>query len=142
MTPEELVELAAAQRGRLDGFAHQVNVCTATACHSSGSEEIKDRLVAEVKARGLEKRCLIRGVGCRGLCTAGPMVGVEPEGLLYHHVTPDDAGDLLDSLDGTPVERMQAHTGDPFYARQRRIVLEHAGEIDPERIEEYIAVGG
>jgi bidirectional [NiFe] hydrogenase diaphorase subunit len=70
------------------------------------------------------------------------MVGVEPDGLLYQHVTPDDAVDLLESLDGTPVERIQAHTGDPFYVRQQRIVLEHAGEIDPERIEEYIAVGG
>src|SRR3954452_5278238 len=99
MTPEELIELAAAQRDRLDGFAHQINVCTATACHSSGSEEIKDRLTAEVKARGLEKQCLIRGVGCRGLCTAGPMVSVEPDALLYQHVTADDAVDLLDSLD-------------------------------------------
>ena len=142
MTPEELTELAAAQRARLAGFVHQVNVCMATACHSSGSEEIKDRLTAEVKARGVEKRCLVRGVGCRGLCTAGPMVGVEPDGLLYRHVTPDDAPDLLDSLDGSPVERIQAHTGDPFYTRQQRIVLEHAGEIDPERIEEYVAVGG
>jgi NADH:ubiquinone oxidoreductase subunit E len=131
-------ELAAAQRARLDRFSHQINVCMATACHSSGSEEIKDRLAAEVKARGIEQRCLIRGVGCRGLCTAGPMVGVEPDGLLYHHVTPDDAVDLLASVDGMPVERIRAHTGDPFYARQHRIVLEHAGEIDPERIEEYI----
>jgi bidirectional [NiFe] hydrogenase diaphorase subunit len=142
MTPEELIELAAAQRARLSGFTHQINVCTATACHSSGSEEIKNRLTAEVKSRGVEQRCLIRGVGCRGLCTAGPMVGVEPDGLLYQHVTPDDAGDLLDSLDTRPVERIQAYTGDPFFTRQRRIVLEHAGEIDPERIEEYIAVGG
>jgi bidirectional [NiFe] hydrogenase diaphorase subunit len=142
MTPDELTELATVQRARLDGFAHQINVCTATACHASGSEQLKDRLAAEVKARGVERRCLIRGVGCRGLCTAGPMVGVEPDGLLYHHVTPDDAVDLLDSLDATPVERIQAHTGDPFYTRQRRIVLEHAGEIDPERLDEYIAVGG
>ena len=142
MTPEELTALAAAQRSRLDGFAHQINVCMATACHSSGSEEIRDRLIADVKARGIERDCLIRGVGCRGLCTAGPMVGIEPDGLLYHHVAPDDAAEILDSLDGTPVERIRAHTGDPFYTRQRRIVLEHAGEIDPERIEEYIAVGG
>ena len=46
MTPDELTELAAAQRARFDGFSHQINVCTATACHSSGSEEIKDRLTA------------------------------------------------------------------------------------------------
>jgi bidirectional [NiFe] hydrogenase diaphorase subunit len=142
MTPEELTELAATERQKLAIFTHQINVCMATACHSSGSEAIKTRLTEEVKARGIETRCLIRGVGCRGLCTAGPMVGVEPDGLLYQHVTPDDAVDLLDSLDSTPVERIQSHTGDPFFTRQQRIVLEHAGEIDPERIEEYLAVGG
>ncbi|MGE3270233.1 MAG: NADH-ubiquinone oxidoreductase-F iron-sulfur binding region domain-containing protein [Chloroflexota bacterium] len=142
MTPEELVTLATNERRKLDAYSQQINVCMATACHSSGSEGIKTRLTAEAKARGMEKQCLIRGVGCRGLCTNGPMVSVEPEALLYQHVSPDDAPDLLDSLGKTPVERIQAPTEDPFFTRQQRIVLEHAGEIDPERIDEYIAVGG
>ena len=116
-------------------IAYRINVCTATACHSSGSEQIKDRLAGEAKARGIARRCLIAGVGCRGLCTNGPMVGVDPDGLLYQHVTLDDVADILDSLGGRPVERIQAHTGDPFFARQRRIVLENSGEIEPERIE-------
>jgi len=141
MTPEELQQLAERERARLDAFEHRVNVCTATACHSSGSGEIETKLKAEVKRRGLEKRCLIRGVGCRGLCTAGPMVSVEPAGLLYQHVAPDDALPLLDSLDTRPLERLRAATDAPFYARQHRVVLEHAGEIDPERIEDAIAVG-
>ncbi|MGE3911434.1 MAG: NADH-ubiquinone oxidoreductase-F iron-sulfur binding region domain-containing protein [Chloroflexota bacterium] len=142
MTPEELVTLATNERRKLDAYSQQINVCMATACHSSGSEGIKTRLTAEAKTRGMEKQCLIRGVGCRGLCTNGPMVSVEPEALLYQHVSPDDAPDLLDSLGKTPVERIQAPTEDPFFTRQQRIVLEHAGEIDPERIDEYIAVGG
>ena len=106
--------LAEVRHRALNAFAHQINVCTATACHSSGSEQIKTTLANEVKARGLGKTCLIRGVGCRGLCTAGPMVSVEPDGLLYQHVTPHDAATLLDSLDAAPVERLQAHTGAPF----------------------------
>jgi bidirectional [NiFe] hydrogenase diaphorase subunit len=142
MTPDELVELAASERQKLARYRHQVNVCTATACHASGSEAIKTALTDEAKARGLSAECLIRGVGCRGLCTNGPMVSVEPEQRLYQHVTTDDAPALLDSLDGPPVERIQAHTGEPFFTRQHRIVLEHAGEIDPEQVTEYIAVGG
>jgi bidirectional [NiFe] hydrogenase diaphorase subunit len=142
MTPDELRQLATVERQKRDAFAHQINVCTATACHSSGSEQIKANLTAEVKARGQTKQCLVHGVGCRGLCTAGPMVSVEPDGLLYQHVTPGDAPALLDSLDSEPVARLQAHTGAAFFTRQHRIVLENAGEIDPERIEEYIAVGG
>ncbi|MCC7367883.1 MAG: NAD(P)H-dependent oxidoreductase subunit E [Chloroflexi bacterium] len=142
MTPEELSELAVAERQRLDRLAHQINVCTATACHASGSEAIKTRLTAEVRERGISGQCLIRGVGCRGLCTNGPMVSVEPQGVLYQHVTADDAPALLDSLASEPVSHIQAPTDDPFYTRQHRIVLEHAGEIDPEQITEYIAVGG
>src|SRR5438067_1873276 len=128
MTPDELAELAARERTKLAAYEHQVNVCTATACHSSGSAEIEAALKAEVKRRGIEQRCLVRGVGCRGLCTAGPMVGVEPDRLLYQHVTAVDAPSLLDSLDGQPLLRLQAPTGTPFYTRQRRIVLENAGE--------------
>jgi bidirectional [NiFe] hydrogenase diaphorase subunit len=142
VTPEELTDLATAEKSKLDAFAHQINICTATACQALGSEQIKARLAAEVKARGVEQRCLVRGVGCCGLCTAGPMVGVAPDGLLYQHVGPDDAPEILDNLDGSPVQRLQAHTGDPFFTRQQRIVLEHAGEIDPEHIEDYLAVGG
>src|SRR5581483_12034051 len=134
MTPEELAELATRERARIDAYEHQVNVCTATACHSSGSAEIEAALNAEVKRRGIQQTCLIRGVGCRGLCTAGPMVGVEPDRLLYQHVTAADAPDLLDSLSNGPVARIQAPTETPFYTRQHRIVLENAGEIDPERI--------
>ncbi|MCC6177581.1 MAG: NAD(P)H-dependent oxidoreductase subunit E [Chloroflexi bacterium] len=142
MTPEELTQLATAERAKLGAYAHRINVCTATACHSSGGDQIKANLLAEVKARGIEKSCQIAGTGCRGLCTAGPMVSVEPESVLYQHVTPDDAPALLDSLTSGPVERLRASTEDPFYTRQHRIVLEHAGEIDPERIEDYIAAGG
>lgn len=143
MTPEELAELAVSERVRLAAYEHQINVCTATACHSSGSAEIEATLKAEAKRRGIEQRCLIRGVGCRGLCTAGPMIGVEPERLLYQHMTASDAPTLLDALEGgSPLTRLQAPTGTPFYTRQHRIVLENAGEIDPERIEDAIAVDG
>jgi bidirectional [NiFe] hydrogenase diaphorase subunit len=143
MTPEELTELAAREQAKLATYEHQVNICTASACHSSGSDEIEVALKAEAKRRGIEQRCLVRSVGCPGLCTAGPLVGMEPNGLLYQHVSPADAPALLDSLDdGRPLARLQARTDTPFYARQHRIVLENAGEIDPERIEDAIAAGG
>ena len=61
---------------------------------------------------------------------------------LYKKVSASDAGELLDSLDGPPVSRLHCPTDVPFFQRQKKIVLENCGAIDPERIEDYIAAGG
>jgi bidirectional [NiFe] hydrogenase diaphorase subunit len=61
---------------------------------------------------------------------------------VYEGVKPEDAGSILDALGKPPVERLAADPGAPFFSRQKKIVLENSGVIDPERIEEYIAAGG
>jgi bidirectional [NiFe] hydrogenase diaphorase subunit len=70
------------------------------------------------------------------------MVTVEPEHVLYQGVKPDDAATILDSLHEPPVERLRCDTSAPFFARQKRVVLEHNGMLDPEEIEDYVAAGG
>lgn len=142
MTPEELAQLATAERQAGEQYAHRINVCTATACQSAGSEAIEAALAAEVNRQGLADRCLVKSVGCPGLCAAAPLVSVEPGGVLYQHVAPTDAAEIAQAVGGAPVARLQARTDIPFFQRQRRIVLEHAGQIDPERIEDYLAVDG
>jgi bidirectional [NiFe] hydrogenase diaphorase subunit len=77
-----------------------------------------------------------------GLCAAGPLVQVEPRGVMYQDVTPTDASEIVQSLDDKPVERLVCPTNVPFFTRQKKIVLENSGRIDPERIEEYIAEAG
>jgi bidirectional [NiFe] hydrogenase diaphorase subunit len=142
MTPEELAQLATAERQAAEQYAHRIHVCTATACQAAGSDEIKAALTEAVKSRGLEARCLVKSVGCPGLCAAAPLVSVEPGGVLYQHVAPADAADIAQSVGSAPVLRLQARTDIPFFERQQRIVLAHAGQIDPERIEDYLAVDG
>jgi bidirectional [NiFe] hydrogenase diaphorase subunit len=141
MTPEELDEIARSENETASAYQHDVDVCVAASCISSGSDRLKSALAAEVAAAGLGESCRVRGVGCLGLCTAGPLVEVVP-GALYRGVAPEDAGELVGSLGGVPVERLVCRTDIPFFERQLKVALENSGRIDPERIEDYIAAGG
>lgn len=142
MNADELHEIAAKRREEQAQFAHRLVVCTGTACHAAQSDQVLEELQAEAKQRGINKRCAISAGGCRGLCAAGPMVTVEPQDVMYQGVKPEDAGAILNSLDSAPIEALRCDTDAPFFANQKRIVLKHFGMLDPEEIEDYIAVGG
>jgi bidirectional [NiFe] hydrogenase diaphorase subunit len=142
MNIEGLHELATEEQEAQSAFEHRVIVCTGTGCQSLQSEQVMQRLRAEVKQRGLERWCAVVGGGCRGLCAEGPLVSVEPQQVLYQHVTVNDVPEIVSSLDTAPVERLRCPTDIPFFTRQRKVVLEHNGRLDPERIEAYIATGG
>ncbi|MFN8530144.1 MAG: NuoF family protein [Anaerolineae bacterium] len=144
MNLDELHEIAEKRREEQAQYAHRVIVCTGTACDSANSKQIIENLNAELRKRGLEKRCEISGGGCQGLCAAGPMVTVEPgkNEIAYQGVKPEFAAEIVDSLDGKPIERLRSDMAVPFFERQQRIVLEYKGAIEPESIEDYIAVGG
>ncbi len=113
----------------------------AAGCLSCQSDAVRDALAKEAATRGIEGQCQVKGVGCMGLCSEGPLVSIST-GALYQHVSAADAGAILDSFDGRPVEQLLCPTDTPFFQRQKKIVLENSGAIDPERIEEYIARNG
>jgi bidirectional [NiFe] hydrogenase diaphorase subunit len=142
MTLEELKTIADRERERTAGFRHRIHVCTAAGCLSCRSRDLVKTLNETVRAKGLGEICDINPVGCLGLCAAGTLVAVEPEGTVYHNVTPADAAEIVDTLSGAPLQRLQGPPDLPFFADQVRIVLENSGRIDPERIESYIAEGG
>jgi bidirectional [NiFe] hydrogenase diaphorase subunit len=146
MTLEELQESGAAEQERLRGFCHQIHVCTAAACLSQKSDVLKATLAAEVNARGLDHTCLVKGVGCMGLCVAGPLVSVPSTGKVYEGVKPEPeaghAGAIVASLDGSSPAQLELSAGMPFFQQQRKVVLENSGRVDPERIEDYIANEG
>jgi len=117
---------------------HQIFVCMGTGCLSAHSDEIKDALNEEVTERGLGHHCVVKAGGCRGLCAAGPLVSVDPGDVLYQNVNVTDAAEIIDHLDDQPVERLLCPTDSPFFSRQTKVVLDHSGKIDSERIEDYI----
>jgi len=141
MSPEELEQIAESEREKQSGFQHRVNVCVAAGCQSCQSEAVKTALEKELAGKQISGGCQVKGVGCMGLCSEGPLVSTN-RGVLYQKVTESDAGLILDSLDANPVERLICRTDVPFFERQKKIVLENSGNIDPERIEDYIAAAG
>ena len=142
MTGEDLSKLAAKEIESRRTIEHEIRVCVGTGCLSSRSDALQELLEAEIKQRGLDGRCVVKGVGCRGLCAAGPLVTVEPNDILYKLVQESDIPAIAASVGAAKVERLLEQTDTPFFRRQHKIVLENAGVVDPDRLEEYVAAGG
>jgi bidirectional [NiFe] hydrogenase diaphorase subunit len=138
MVLEELEQIAATEREDRAANPVQIHVCMAAGCLSAGSAKVKEALEKEAG-----ECCKVKGVGCMGLCSSGPLVRVQPEGVLYGNVKPEDAAEIVQSVkEKKIVERLRCDTSAPFFVRQKKIVLENSGRIDPERIEDYIAENG
>jgi bidirectional [NiFe] hydrogenase diaphorase subunit len=143
MTSDELRQIAESERAAQRKYSHRIYVCVAAGCLSSGSEHVRQALKQEVAECGMQSEVLVKGVGCMGLCSEGPLVAVESaEGTMFAAVTPEDAGEIVRGLDAgfTGLRHLQPEL--PFFQRQQKIVLENSGQIDPERIEDYIASDG
>jgi bidirectional [NiFe] hydrogenase diaphorase subunit len=142
MTHEELIEIAKVERDKRDTYRHRINVCVAAGCLSCQSNHVKEALEKEISRRGLDNWCEVKGVGCLGLCTAGPLISIDPEETRYAGVTVADASEIVESLGGPAISRLDCSAQAAFFERQQKIVLENCGRVDPERIEDYIAEGG
>jgi bidirectional [NiFe] hydrogenase diaphorase subunit len=123
----------------------RVRVCTAASCLSSNAQGVVQALEAAVTSQGLGERVAVAEVGCMRLCCEGPLVAVDQaggHGALYERVGPDQAASILETLDGGQTTARRGDLSRPFFTRQRSIVLENSGTVEPERIESYIAAGG
>lgn len=142
MTYDELAEMAAESREKQLQYKHCVRVCMAAGCLSQHSDSIRTALEDEVKAQGRENEIQIKGVGCLGLCAAGPLVSVEPGNILYEKVHAEDAPALIASVGKEPVAELRCDEKIPFFTRQTKVVLENSGLIDPESLEDYLNADG
>src|SRR6201993_332419 len=102
MTPEELDHIAETEREQQSHITQRINVCVAAGCLSCQSQSVKDALDKEIIRRGTKDHCQVKGVGCMGLCSEGPLVSTS-NSVLYKKVEAADGAAILDSLDGTPV---------------------------------------
>ena len=136
-------------------YRSHVLVCGGTGCTSSHSAEIIEKLEQELKAKDLENEVKVIKTGCFGLCALGPVMIVYPEGCFYSEVKVDDVPEIVEEhlLKGRMVKRLlyeeTVHKDDikplnetNFYKKQHRVALRNCGVIDPENIEEYIAMDG
>jgi len=144
MNHEELVNVAVKAREAEGEYKHTIKVCMAAGCLSSHADQVKAEIEQEVKHRGLEKCCKVKGVGCMGLCAAGPLVADKNNEKMFQSVTGSDAAAIVDAIvDNKPAhEAIVLDSNLDFFKRQQKIVLENCGEVDPEKIEDYIARSG
>ena len=155
---------------KISGEKCRILICGGTGCLASGSQEIFDemsKLAEEYNKQGgtveIEMQdhvehpetvnLAIHKSGCHGFCEMGPLMRIEPEGILYTKVSKHDChaifertvkkGDIIRELlykyEGIEYETQESI---PFYEKQTRVVLENCGHIDAEKIDEYIAIGG
>ncbi len=146
---------------------HRIIVCAGTGCIANGSMKLYEMLKNTAVMKGLDI-CIelkseehhhhdlyLSGSGCQGFCQVGPLVTIEPAGIMYTHVKPEDAEQIISKtiIQGEIIERLlyrqpgtdsvyQGTHDIPFYAQQKRTALKECGMIDPSNIEEYIAHGG
>ena len=137
-----------------------VLICGGTGCTSSGSKVLMSTFEKELEKNGLQEEVKIVQTGCFGLCALGPVVIIYPEGTFYSRVEEKDVAEIVSEhlLKGRLVERLVYKDVDEsiveeagktvslndtnFYKTQKRVALRNCGLIDPENIDEYIAMDG
>ena len=138
-------------------YRAHVLVCGGTGCSSSGSAKLIERFDEKIKENGLDKEVKVIRTGCFGLCEAGPVVIIYPEGTFYSRVKVEDVDEIVSEhlLKGRPVQHLvytdhatqeqdasKSLDQIEFYKHQKRIALRNCGVIDPENIDEYLAFDG
>ncbi len=136
-------------------YRSHVLVCGGTGCTSSHSAEIIAEFEKEIAEKGLADEIKVIRTGCFGLCALGPIVVVYPEGAFYSQIKVEDVSEIVDEhlIKGRIVKHLlydDTVAGDTvkslnetqFYKKQKRVALRNCGVIDPENINEYIAMDG
>ncbi len=137
-----------------------VLICGGTGCTSSGSKVLISTFESEIEKNGLAEEVKVVQTGCFGLCALGPVVIIYPEGTFYSRVAEADVAEIVSEhlLKGRVVDRLVYKDADEsvieeagktlslndtnFYKTQKRVALRNCGLIDPENIDEYIAMDG
>lgn len=133
----------------------QILICGGTGCKASDSHIIAERLQQALERNNIANKVDVFTTGCFGFCEKGPIVKIIPDNTFYTQVVPDDADEVVREhiIGGRKIKRLlyidpktEKTVSDSkhmdFYRKQMRIALRNCGFIDPENIEEYIALDG
>ncbi|MCL1935024.1 MAG: NADH-quinone oxidoreductase subunit NuoF [Defluviitaleaceae bacterium] len=151
---KKMVELRLGSTKEADKKYH-IMICQGTGCLSSQSIEIEKTFKKELEKHNLQEDTMLVKTGCFGICEAGPVIIIYPEGIFYSHITTEQVSDIVEKhlVNGNPIEDMLLHgsvvDGEiipfnqvSFYKKQKRLALRLCGLINPENIMEYIAFDG
>src|SRR4030042_6813335 len=151
----ELEELRKGILSKRDPNKPCITLCSGTACHASGSEEVAASIEEEIKKQGLRAEVDFRKTGCHGFCERGPIIVIHPEEICYLQIEPTDVSEIISQTikEKKVLERLLytdpstnakiIHESEiPFYRNQERLVFGSNGKIDPKSIDDYLAIGG
>ena len=152
--PDQLGILRETILQRRDPDKPRVRICL-TGCRAYGAVQIRDAFKSELQKRNLEGEIEIVETGCHGFCARAPVIVIDPQGIFYQQLTPDDVPEIVSEtlVKGNIIEKFvfaDPASGEsipiaddvPFYKKQTKIVLRNCGEIDPTNIFHYIARDG
>jgi NADH-quinone oxidoreductase subunit F len=136
-------------------FSHVISFCYGAGCISSEGKSVKEVVESELARLGLDKKVKITLTGCMGMCDKGPMMLIEPDGILFCNLEPFKVKEIVKSyfiegrilekycyLDEKTNKRVPKINDIDFYKKQKKIVLKNCGRIDFNSLEEYIANSG
>ena len=130
-------------------------LCCGTGCQASGCGKVLTAFRREIERRGMADQLSIRVTGCHGFFEQGPLAVLEPSGIFYCHLKPEDVPEIVAEtvrsgrvverllyVDPASGERIQREAAIPFYRRQERILLDQNRRISPTSLDDYLAAGG
>ena len=148
---QQLIECREQFKKALECQYKQVVICGGSGCVAGGSLNVYDRMKQLMEERGLKVDVVLqhethdesvglKHSGCHGFCQMGPLMRIEPMGLLYIKVTVDDCEEIIEKtiLNDEVIDRLVYHEDGesyvrqediPFYKQQTRVALEHCGHI-------------
>jgi NADH:ubiquinone oxidoreductase subunit F (NADH-binding)/(2Fe-2S) ferredoxin/NAD-dependent dihydropyrimidine dehydrogenase PreA subunit len=154
-SPAELEQLRQKIAKARDPKKPCVSVCAGTGCLACGASDVVAAFEGELDKQGLAGQVEFRSTGCHGFCERGPIVVIDPEETCYLQVTPTDVPEIttralkaketierLLYVDPQTGAKTVRESDIPFYKHQKRMVFGPNRKIDPQRIEDYLAIGG
>jgi NADH-quinone oxidoreductase subunit F len=135
--------------------ARVIVLCGGTGCNATGSKLLAQTLAEQLKSTGLNKDVSLRVTGCHGFCEKGPLMIIQPEGILYTNVKEADIPEILNEtiknkkvierllyVDPVTSNKITYEREVPFYKKQSRIIFGDNVNLDPTSIDDYISIGG
>ena len=154
-SPEELEKFRQKILSKRDPKTPCISICAGAGCLASGASEVIAAFKAEIEKQGLNTDVDTKETGCPGFCERGPIVVIYPEEICYLQVTPDDVSEIVSQtikenkvvdrllyVDPNTGEKITHESDIPFYKNQKRNIIGSNIKIDPNSIDDYLALGG
>jgi NADH-quinone oxidoreductase subunit F len=153
-SPGELEALRSSIIKKRDPDKPVITVCNGTGCQAYGSKSVAAAFFDEVKKQKLESKVDVKTIGCPGFCERGTLVVIKPKDIFYQRVRPKDVPEIVSEVakdgmvnrllytDRATSEKVVKENEVPFYKSQMRLIIGNNGLIDPNSIDDYIAIGG